>query len=295
MPTNVSVFYLRAEQEYHEAKTSNQKLAALKKMLSLCPKHKGAEKLQKQIKERIRRLKYQRQKENQQKKTGRSLTIKREGAAQIAIVGLPNSGKSTLLSKLSGKKVNIAEYPFTTKKPEIRMIPFENIKLQGMEIPAIYEGFAKTTRGRQFLSIVRNADMVLIIVKDKEDEKKVIKELTDANIKAGKDRIFKEFVQYLPFITVNQSEFDDPTLKKEIWKKLSKIRVQTRTKGGVAKKPIILRVGSTVKKVAGIVHKDFLKNFKYAKIWGPSAKFKGQQVGLGHKLKDTDVVEIYTK
>ena len=53
--------------------------------------------------------------------------------------------------------------------------------------------------------------------------------------------------------------------------------------------------GATVEDAARIVHKDFVKNFKYAKVWGPSAKFDGQQVGLDHELKDTDIIEIFTK
>lgn len=295
MPTNVSFHYLKAEQEYHQAKTYAAKLAGLKKMLATSPKHKGAERLRKQIKERIRRLKYQRQKERQQKRTGRSLTIKREGAAQIVFIGLPNSGKSTLLSKLSGKTVKVADYAFTTKKPEIRMIPYKNVKLQGIEIPAIYNGFSKSPIGRQLLSIVRTADLMVLVIKDKKDEKIILTELEKANLKPGKEKLFREFIQYVPALTVLQSDFEKPELVDKMWKKLSKIRVQTRTKGGIAEKPVILKSGATVKDVARIVHKDFVKKFKFAKIWGPSAKFKGQQTGLEHRLKDGDVVELYTK
>lgn len=295
MPTNVTPQYIKAEQEYHQAKTISQKLAALKKMLATVPKHKGTEKLQKRIKEQIRKIKYKKEKESKQKRSGHSLAIKKEGAAQIVFVGLPNSGKSTLLAKLSGKPVKIADYPFTTKEPEVRMIPFENIKIQGIEIPAIYEGFSETPKGRQFLSIIRNSDLIVLVIKNPEDKKLLVAELENANIKPGKKRFFEDFVQHVPFLIIKQSEFNNPTLKQKIWAKLNKIRVQTRTKGKAADKPVILKQGATVKDVAKIVHKDFVKKFKYAKIWGPSAKFNGQQVGLEHKLTDGDTIEIYTK
>jgi len=295
MPTNVTPQYLKAEQEYHEAKTTNQKLAALKKMLSTVPKHKGTEKLQKRIKDQIKKIKYKGEKEVQQRKGGPALAIKKEGAAQVVFIGLPNSGKSTLLSKLSGKPIKIADYPFTTKEPEVRMIPFKNVKLQGVEIPAVYKGFHNTPKGRQLLSIVRNSDLVVLVIREAEDEQLILHELEKANIEPGKEKKFEEFIQYIPFLTVRQSEFENPGLKNKIWQNLGKVRVQTRTKGKVAEKPVILKIGATIKDVAKIVHKDFVKKFKFAKVWGPSAKFKGQQVGLEHKLKDGDVIEIYTK
>jgi len=294
MPTNVTPQYLKAEQEYHEAKTTSAKLAALKKMLATVPKHKGTEKLQKRIKEQIRKIKYKKEKEaKHQKRT--SFAIKKEGAAQIAIIGLPNSGKSTLLAKLSGKEVKIADYPFTTKEPEIRMIPFENIKLQGIELPAIYPGFAESSKGRQFLSILRTADLVIVVVRDNKDLKEISEELEKANIRLSDEKKIEDFIQYLPYIVVRQDEFNDENLKKKIWAKLHKIRVLTKTKGKKADKPVILKQGATIKDLAKIIHKDFLKKFKYAKVWGPSAKFGGQQVGLEHELKDGDVVEIFTR
>jgi small GTP-binding protein len=274
-------------------------------MLTLCPKHKGTEKLQKEIKERIRRLKYKGEKEKKQKKSGFSLTIKKEGAAQIVIIGLPNSGKSTLLAELSGSKVEIAEYAFTTKEPVVKMIPYENIKLQTIEIPAIYEGFYDSSKGPSLLSLVRQADLVIVLVdKDKaKNELKIIKdELDKASIELGvQNKGRRGFVDTLPSLVIyvaHNKTLEFPAkdlIKKSIWKSLKKIRVQTRTKGKVADKPVILKQGATVEELAKIIHKDFVKKFKYAKIWGKSAKFEGQQVGLNHILKDKDVVEIYTK
>ena len=62
--------------------------------------------------------------------------------------------------------------------------------------------------------------------------------------------------------------------------------------GSYCFKPIIFKQGATVKDVVKEVHKTFLKNFRYAKIWGKSVKFCGVTVGLDHILVDKDIVEI---
>lgn len=298
MPINASIYFLKAEQEYHEAQTTEQKLKALKKMLSLSPGHKGAEKLRKDIKERIRRLKYLSDKEKQQKKGGGySIAVRKEGAAQIAFVGLPNSGKSTLLSKLSGKPVEIADYPFTTKLPAVRMIPFENIQLQGIEIPALYPGIDESSRGRQMISLIKTADFLVVVVREKSEISKVAEILESAGIKLGAAEKHREgFVQYMPSLEVAWADFDDPELIKKIWLRQGKIRVQTKGRGQkAADKPVVMKEGETVGLLASIVHKDFVRKFKYARVWGDSADFAAQVVGLNHKLKDGDTVELFTK
>ena len=186
MPINAKPAYFTAEAEYHQAETVTQKLAALKKMLATAPTHKGAEKLRAQIKKKIRDLKY---KDLIEKKRGKSksLTISKEGAAQVVFIGLTNSGKSTLLSKLSDNDVKIREYEFTTKKPEVRMLPYENIWIQGIEIPAIYSGAHNTKQGRMMFALIRNSDFVVVVTKNKsQKDLKIIKsELKEAGIQIG--------------------------------------------------------------------------------------------------------------
>ena len=83
--------------------------------------------MQAQIKKQIAKLQSQLTIEKTKGKSSYSSSIKKEGAATIAIVGKTNTGKSFLLSKLSGKKVKVSEYEFTTMNPEVRMIPYENV------------------------------------------------------------------------------------------------------------------------------------------------------------------------
>lgn len=275
MPTNVTPFYQKAEEEYYAAQTNLEKLTALKKMLQLAPKHKGAERLLKQIKERIARLKEKQQKEKQNKKTGHSLSIKREGAAQIVLVGTTNTGKSTLLQELTGARVKIAEYEFTTKKPEIGVMDYKGIKLQLIEIPALTIDYEETDMGPTHLSIIKHADLMILFFNTPEEKKLLDHELR--NIK-------------LPKLVYNKQK----TLPDELWKKLGLVKVYTKQPGKPKDyPPMALSKGSKVRDIASNVHKDFLKRFEFARIYGKSAKFQGQRIGLNHMLQDEDVVELH--
>lgn len=86
-------------------------------------------------------------------------------------------------------------------------------------------------------------------------------------------------------------------LKEEIFEHLKLIRVYLKPQGKKAdlEDPLIVRKGSTVEEVAGKLHRDFLKNFRHAKVWGTSVKFPGQKVGLEHVLDDKDVLRLIIK
>mgnify|MGYP000069243853 CR=1 FL=1 len=80
-------------------------------------------------------------------------------------------------------------------------------------------------------------------------------------------------------------------------KKLEIIRVYTKepNEKEASKEPVILKEGATIGDLAKEIHSELYKNFKYAKVWGPSSKFPGEKVGLNHLLKDGDIVEIHAK
>ena len=91
MATNATLGYQLAEQKYLEARTPEEKLIALQKMLQMCPKHKASENLQKNIKERISKLKAELQRDKQTKKKQKGsnpFSVKKEGAAQIVAAEL---------------------------------------------------------------------------------------------------------------------------------------------------------------------------------------------------------------
>jgi len=149
-----------------EAKTKEEKLRALQEFLSCVPRHKGTEKLIKQVRRQIAILRRELEKERV-KKSGRGVGhfVKKEGAAQVLLVGLTNSGKSTILSKLTNASPKISNQPFTTKKPVAGMMECDGVRFQLVEGPAIVEGASDgVCYGNLTLAMARNADVLALVI-----------------------------------------------------------------------------------------------------------------------------------
>ena len=86
-------------------------------------------------------------------------------------------------------------------------------------------------------------------------------------------------------------------LKDAIFDSLDLIRIYMKPQGKEADlvEPLVIRAGSDIGAVCASIHRDFRKNFRYALIWGKSARFPGQIVGLDHVVKDEDIVSIIIK
>ncbi|MBU2640123.1 MAG: 50S ribosome-binding GTPase [Nanoarchaeota archaeon] len=278
MPVNPGVHYLKAKEEYEQATTDETRLACLKKMLSLCPKHKSSENLQKEIKTKIAKIKYSTQKQKELKKGSyQKISFKQEGAATICLVGKTNTGKSTLLKELTNANVTIASYPFTTKKPEFGILDYEGIKLQIVEIPAITENFSESDLGPSLLAIIKESDLIIFMFNTPSEKSLLDRELNEVKVKK---------IIYI----------EKENIREKIWKNLNLIKAYTKEPGKPkAHPPVALEKGSIVRDLGLKVHKDFIKNFDYAVVNGPSAKFKNMRCGLKHKLKDNDIVEFHIK
>jgi len=280
MPINATYEYEEAEKKFLSAQTIPEKLKALQEMLTKAPSHKGAEKLRKSIKERIKKYKDLASKEKRTKKGSSFLSVKKEGAARVCIIGLTNTGKSTLLSKITNAKPMISNIGYATKLPEIGMMDYYGIKIQIVEIPAITKNFNGTKHGSFFISVIRESDLLVITLNKKEEFELIKKELKENDVN-------KRFIIY---------DGDSELLKKDIWKSLNLIKIYTKQPGKEKEyPPIAMKKDSTVKDVGMEVHKDFVKKFDYARVWGDSAKHDGSRVGLNHRLVDDDVVEFHIK
>jgi small GTP-binding protein len=86
-------------------------------------------------------------------------------------------------------------------------------------------------------------------------------------------------------------------VKEKIFEKLNLIRVYLKPQHGEPDydEPLIIRRGSGVRDVCGKLHRDFIKKFRYARVWGNSVKFQGQKVGMDHTLEDGDLITIITR
>ena len=138
MPANLSPEYKAAEAAYRKAREPRERLEYLREMLRTIPKHKGTERLQADIKARIKEL-------GDEIDVGRrggghggpALVVRPEGAAQIALIGPPNAGKSLLHARLTASGAHDAPYPFTTQFPLPGMMPYEDVHFQLVDLPAI--------------------------------------------------------------------------------------------------------------------------------------------------------------
>jgi len=327
MPANLTPQYLEAELKFKQAKTTPEKIKALEVMMAVIPKHKGTEKLRGQLKSRMAKLKEELQKRPTVGRAEQAYNIKREGAAQIILLGLPNSGKSCLLSQITNASSEVADYPFTTQKPIPGMMKFENLQIQLVDTPPFQLDHIEPG----FPNLIRNADALLLLVDLTEDPifqvEILLEELERMRIKilgsgtipsqdvgwaslrallvgnkcdvknamAAYQKLERHFQDTFPILPISaKEEMNLEELKKEIYGILAVIRVYTKVPGKEADRaePVILKRGSTVEDVALSIHKDFAAKLRYAKIWG-SGKFGGQMVRRDYRVSEGDVIEMH--
>lgn len=188
------------ERRYREATSLREKIKALEEYMAAIPRHKGTERLLQQLRTRHAKLRAQLDVEQKKRTTGgySRYAVKKEGAAQLVILGPTGLGKSTLLSTLTNAKPEISAHPFTTVEPVPGMMKFEDIQIQLVEAPALYRGASEGVGwGLRVLSLARNSDGLILMV-DLADEPSVqlemiLEELRGAHIEvvegAGKVEI----------------------------------------------------------------------------------------------------------
>ena len=161
MPANLPPDYYEAERKYRGAKTIPEKVASLQEMMSATPKHKGTDHLRADQWARMARLMEELEKPSRTA-GGRSepFAIRKEGAGQATLVGLPNAGKSQLLASLTGAPARVDVYPFTTQVPLPGMVQFQNVQIQLVDTPAINNRDMQT----RLFSLLRNTDILLIVI-----------------------------------------------------------------------------------------------------------------------------------
>jgi ribosome-interacting GTPase 1 len=301
MSTNAGPEYFVAEKRYLEAKTPEEKIQYLEEMIRLCPKHKSSENMVANLKQRLNKLM---EKAEKTKSSGKSTqkTIKKEGF-QVALIGLPNSGKSSLLAKLTNAKPLITPHPFSTRQAEVGTLEYKGIKAQIVDIPSI---------GSEFFDkgIVNTADLVLEVIESLGDLEKISPSLLRATGKkliviTKSDLLSSEQLRKLEETVKSKKlnaviiscilDYNIEQLKDKIFKSMDAIRVYTKEPGKQpTKDPVVLKANSTVYDIAEKILKGFSKKVKETRVTGPSSKFPNQKVGLSHILKDLDIVEFHT-
>ena len=167
MPTNLPPDAIKKWAEVEDTRNPKEKLERMQEFLSLVPKHKGTAKLCAQIKKQMTTMRKEMEQKKQKRagKGGPKFFIEKEGAAQIALLGLTNVGKSSLLFALTNAKIEVSSNPYTTREPVPSIMNYEDVQFQIVEAPALMEGSADGRAwGLQTLAVARNADGLVLMV-----------------------------------------------------------------------------------------------------------------------------------
>ncbi len=167
MPTNLPPEAKNKWEEYEAARNPRERLRLLEEFLSLVPRHHGTTRLEAQVKKQITILRKDIEEKKRKKvgRTGPKVFIQKEGAAQIALIGLTKSGKSSLLRAVTNAKVEISADPYTTREPIPGILPYKDTQFQMVEAPALMEGSADGRAwGLQTLGIARNANGIVVMI-----------------------------------------------------------------------------------------------------------------------------------
>lgn len=327
MPANLTPDYKAAEERFRTARSTEEKVSALEEMLARIPKHKGTEKLQADLRKRLSKLRVQEEKAGGGKR--HSITVPREGCAQVLLLGSPNAGKSQVLASLTKAEPEVAPYPYTTQLPLPGMMHWENMQVQLVDMPPLSEEHMEGWVS----SVLRSGDAALLVadagsdgvLDDLESDLRILERMRIHAVRP-EDRPSEEVPGHFHLRTmilawqadrpeaderialirelhgsrfplVAASALDEPALerlKRSLVEFLQVIRVYTQAPGKHPDRshPFVIPHGTTVAELAEHIHKDLARELKYARVWG-SAQFDGQRVQRDHVLEDGDVVELH--
>jgi ribosome-interacting GTPase 1 len=329
MAANLTPQYLEAEAELKQARSAEERLACLKKMLTLVPKHKASEKLQADLKTKISEARKEVEQERRSpKKVGVSYKIPRQGAGQYVLLGAPNSGKSRLLTRLTRATPEVAPYPFTTHEPHAGMMDWQDVRVQLIDLPPVTADYLEG----YISSMTRSADAALLLVDLGDDDgpfaaQAVVERLAGTKtVLTGKlpaenpdpsihttrtllvanktdepgaadrlDVVRELFGERFPIHAIAAEHGTGlEELREVIYKFLGVIRIYTRQPGKPPDlaSPFTCPRGSTLLDFAAIVHRDFSERLKSARIWGTGV-YDGQTIKRDHVLHDKDIVELH--
>jgi len=327
---NLTPQYHDAEERFKQATDHAEKLAALREMIALLPKHKGTEKMLAHLRKQLSKLE---EEASQPAHGGHGHRVevghvKREGAGQWVLLGPPNAGKSSLVKVLTHAHPEVGEYPFTTRAPLPGMMAFEDVQVQLVDTPAVADGHTEP----YLPNLAHDADGVLLVLDVTADDAEISGRLLHDLL--ARARVWPRtrplppdappFLQPKPVLTLgNKADLDDGTfaalareavgedlpflavsavrgdglepLRSLLFNELKRIRVYAKEPGHKPdhSHPFVLPEGATIRDFAMHVHKEIAERLKFARLWG-HAKFDGQQVDRHHVLADKDVVELHS-
>jgi ribosome-interacting GTPase 1 len=329
MPANLTPQYLKAEEAYRRASTPDEELQCLQEMLRELPKHKGTDKLQAELKQKISKAKKEADSVGKAGKKGYGIRIPRQGAGRAVLLGGPNAGKSQLLRALTRATPDVAEYPFTTREPLPGMMPWEDVMVQLIDTPPITADILEPYHQ----GLIRGADLTILLVDLASDDgieqvQDVISRLNETKTRLGRESYLDENdigLSYTQtFLVPNKIDAEEATTRLEllheirnddfreyvisalhgagletlrdaIYQALDVVRVYTKLpskKEPDYDRPYTVRRGGTLADVAAMIHKDLAAQLKFARVWG-SQVHDATSVKGDYVLHDRDVIELH--
>jgi len=323
MPTNVTPEYKKAEEAYRSAKTTDEKIERLEDMISLLPKHKGTDHLYADLKRRLAKLKKEMESSGKKSGGGPLMDIAREGAARLILVGPPNSGKSSILDALTNAHPEVGDYPFTTTQMQPGMAPFLDIQFQLIDCPPVTDYYMPP----HLLGLTRAADAVLLVAdlsRDTllEETGAVIQAFENRHVRLVKERDSDDRDLIRARILANKMDDGEAPERLELLREmigarleilplscarggnvsgipemlfrwLEVVRVYTKIPGQKPDMdhPYTVFAGETVNDICALVHRDFLDNLKFARLWRGSDE--PITVSRHEEVKDGDILELH--
>ncbi|MFX0206119.1 MAG: GTPase [Candidatus Hodarchaeota archaeon] len=248
--------------------------------------------------------------------------IPRSGDGRVVLFGVSNVGKSTLMNEITNTDVKVGDYLHTTRTALAGTCEYNNVKIQIVDVPGFLDFKEDWAISKQIVRVARTCDAILLVIDLSLDIDRqynfLLGELRKAKLLEDENCPYKlaiiatkgdlpgskqnfELLKSRTSLPIHPITIKNGTslekLKKYLFNTLGIMRIYTKPPGREANydSPFICPIETTVGDLAEKIHKDFIKLFRYAKIWGSSVDFPGQRVGLEHELKDTDVLEITVK
>ncbi|MCE5187506.1 MAG: 50S ribosome-binding GTPase [Planctomycetaceae bacterium] len=329
MAANLTPQYKKAEDRYKAATTDEERLDALEEMLREIPKHKASEHMQADIKRKMSKLKAAMESGGSKKGAPSHVDIfhvPRGGAGQVVLIGMPNSGKSSILAALTKAPVVVAEYPYATDKPIPGMALYEDVPIQLVDTPPITADFApsglvNTCRGADLLAVVidlsgdvleqmdvctKYLDSHRLMLKPGEEHDPAAQHMAHKTFvvatksdlaPAGTLDTLKELAdQPLDYIEISSETRQGlDTLMKTIYDLLHIVRIYAKRPGKEPdmRDPFTLKKGSTVHDLAVLIHRELADKLKSARSWHAPGVHDGQNVPREHILSDKEIIELH--
>ncbi|MGC9780363.1 MAG: TGS domain-containing protein [Candidatus Heimdallarchaeota archaeon] len=245
--------------------------------------------------------------------------IPMSGVGRIALFGLSNVGKSTLMNAITNTEVEVGNFLHTTTIGQAGACTYQGVTFQIVDLPGFLDFKEDWTISKQINRVARTSDAIVMVVDltmsiDRQLEF-LTEQLVESNILVdgkseykiaiiaskgdlpGSKETYQELLEKAKwdvYPTAYNNEESLEKLKLSLFELLKVMRVYTKPPGEKPNlsEPFVIRKGAKVSDVAEKIHTSFVKRFRYAKIWGPSSEFDGQQVGLEHILQDGDIIEL---